>query len=224
MSKVILDLCGGTGAWSKPYKENGYDVKNITLPHYNVLDVELTKFKRGVFETNPMWCKYFIFKGYRINDVKVRVNDIYGVLAAPPCAEFSKASWNKKWIDRDFKKGMETVTACLEIIWNIQINSHKLKFWALENPMGYLYNFLGKPAFYFQPWQFGDKTFLATKRTALWGYFNQPVKIVRKRNVPYIRNPKNTKSTNSNPGWQVNKEKRAITPPGFAKAFFNANQ
>ena len=27
--KIILDLCGGTGSWSKPYKENGYDVRVI---------------------------------------------------------------------------------------------------------------------------------------------------------------------------------------------------
>jgi len=26
MNKVILDLCGGTGSWSKPYKDNNYDV------------------------------------------------------------------------------------------------------------------------------------------------------------------------------------------------------
>lgn len=26
--KIILDLCGGTGSWSKPYKEAGYDVRN----------------------------------------------------------------------------------------------------------------------------------------------------------------------------------------------------
>ena len=25
--KIILDLCGGTGAWSKPYKDAGYDVR-----------------------------------------------------------------------------------------------------------------------------------------------------------------------------------------------------
>jgi ubiquinone/menaquinone biosynthesis C-methylase UbiE len=29
--KIILDLCGGTGSWSRPYKEAGYDVRNITL-------------------------------------------------------------------------------------------------------------------------------------------------------------------------------------------------
>ena len=27
--KIILDLCGGTGSWSKPYRDNGYDVRII---------------------------------------------------------------------------------------------------------------------------------------------------------------------------------------------------
>jgi hypothetical protein len=26
-NKIILDLCGGTGAWSKPYKDAGYDAR-----------------------------------------------------------------------------------------------------------------------------------------------------------------------------------------------------
>jgi len=36
MNKIILDLCGGTGAWSKSYKDAGYDVRLITLPAYDV--------------------------------------------------------------------------------------------------------------------------------------------------------------------------------------------
>lgn len=32
MSKIILDLCGGTGSWSRPWELNGYDVRVITLP------------------------------------------------------------------------------------------------------------------------------------------------------------------------------------------------
>ena len=36
MSKIILDLCGGTGSWSRPYMEAGYDVRIITLPDYDV--------------------------------------------------------------------------------------------------------------------------------------------------------------------------------------------
>ena len=36
--KIILDLCGGTGSWSAPYKANGYDVRVITLPEYDLLE------------------------------------------------------------------------------------------------------------------------------------------------------------------------------------------
>jgi len=28
--RIILDLCGGTGAWSRPYAEAGYDVRLVT--------------------------------------------------------------------------------------------------------------------------------------------------------------------------------------------------
>jgi len=35
-SKIILDLCGGTGSWAKPFKENGYDVRTLTLPDFDV--------------------------------------------------------------------------------------------------------------------------------------------------------------------------------------------
>ncbi len=34
--KIILSLCGGSGAWEKPYKDNGYDIRNITSPEYDV--------------------------------------------------------------------------------------------------------------------------------------------------------------------------------------------
>jgi len=36
--KIILDLCGGTGAWSKPYADAGYNVRVITLPEQDVTD------------------------------------------------------------------------------------------------------------------------------------------------------------------------------------------
>lgn len=34
--KIILDLGGGTGAWSKPYKDAGCLVYNVTLPEYDI--------------------------------------------------------------------------------------------------------------------------------------------------------------------------------------------
>ena len=189
--KIILDLCGGTGAWSRPYLDHGYDVRNITLPDYDVRTY------------NPP-------------------DNVYGILAAPPCTMFSLARTRAK-IPRDFRKGMELVISCLNIIWKYQYGN-KLKFWCLENPMGYLRKFLGNPVFTFNPCDFGDNY---TKKTDLWGYFNIPQKnptpllpfekylcSQNKRKLPSISDFTGSKQAT----------RRAITPPGFAKAFFEANQ
>ncbi len=166
--KIILDLCGGTGAWSEPYKKAGYDVRVITLPEYDVRSFLLFD-ERVWFTKNP----------YEYKEVCL-IKNVYGILAAPPCTMFSFARTNAK-TQRDLKGGMECVRACLNVIWKIneikQATSKKtlpLKFWALENPYyGFLPQFLGKPAFTFDPWEFGDGY---QKRTALWGYFNKPIK------------------------------------------------
>lgn len=121
--KIILDLCGGTGAWSTPYKQSGYDVRVITLPLHDVR-------------------KYTPPKG------------VYGVLAAPPCTQFSFARTRAKK-PRDLSGGFEIVKACLDIIWICRLEG-SLKFWALENPKGYLRQLLGKPPMEFNPCDFGD--------------------------------------------------------------------
>ncbi len=55
MGKIILDLCGGTGSWSKPYRDAGYDVRVITLPRYNLFDtVERERFN-SITETKWKW-------------------------------------------------------------------------------------------------------------------------------------------------------------------------
>jgi len=176
--RIILDLCGGTGAWSRPYAEAGYDVRNITLPDYDV-------------------------RTY------IPPDNVYGILAAPPCNEFSIAKGSQL---RDLDKAMKIVKACLEIIWQC----HPLFFWCLENPRGLLRQFLGKPPLTIQLWQFGDGM---DKPTDLWGYFDfpkkkfsQPVGLLKK-----IRDM---------PGGTDEKRQlmRAKTTPGFAKAFFKANQ
>jgi len=51
--KIILDLCGGTGAWSKPYKDAGYDVRLITLPQYDVTTYEPPNSVYGVLCAPP---------------------------------------------------------------------------------------------------------------------------------------------------------------------------
>ena len=193
--KIILDLCGGTGAWSEPYKKAGYDVRLITLPENNV-----------VYFSPP--------------------KNVYGILAAPPCTEFSYAKTSPKTPLRDFRKGIETMQACMRIIWQsqrVETNGQKktsLKFWALENPYGMMQFFLGKPAFMFSPYEYGDPY---KKRTHLWGWFNKPDK------KPIVCNANKFDmllSKDIHPekfGILTRTERRSITPAGFAQAFFEAN-
>ncbi len=53
MSKIILDLCGGTGAWSAPYKAAGYDVRLITLPEHDVRLYESLDSVYGILAAPP---------------------------------------------------------------------------------------------------------------------------------------------------------------------------
>lgn len=196
MNKIILDLCGGTGAWSKPYKKHGYDVRNITLPCHDV-----RTFKPPA--------------------------NVYGILSAPPCPMFSFCR-TKASKPRDLQGGMELVIACLRIIWECQSSLKKdtqkyppLKFWTLENPNGMLKWFLGKPTFEFSPYEFGDNY---KKKTHLWGWFNEPKKQPILCDKPKFDRLVTKEIHGEYYGKLTRTERRAITPAGFAKAFFEANQ
>ena len=197
MTKIILDLCGGTGSWSKLYKEAGYDVRLITLPEQDVRDY-------------------------------IPPENVYGILAAPPCTMFSLARTRARK-ERDFKEGMEIVKACLNIIWECRTTPKYrkdgcLQFWALENPMGFLRQFLGYPVLTFNPCDFGEPY---TKKTDLWGYFNIP----KQNKIKLSQDEKQRCKTNNRKLPSISDitsskqaARRAITPQGFAKAFFKANQ
>ena len=75
-NKIILDLCGGTGGWSKPYKKAGYDVKIIDPQEWVPSDKGTGDIRLLPYLNEP----------------------IYGILAAPPCTHFavSGARWWKK--------------------------------------------------------------------------------------------------------------------------------
>jgi len=191
--KIILDLCGGTGAWSKPYRDAGYDVRVVTLPKDDVRTYEPPK-------------------------------NVYGILAAPPCTMFSIVRTTPKR-PRDFNEGLETVDAVMRIVRTCRLNGG-LKFWAMENPRGYLQQFIGRPYFQFDPTEFGDKH---NKVTQLWGYFNTPVK-----KHPFTKTISHAVSNADfeplpkdyvrDPNMRLDAIKRSITPQGFALAFYKANK
>jgi hypothetical protein len=229
MSKVILDLCGGTGSWGLPYAAAGYDVKVITLPDYDILLTEMSE--RAIQFYGKKRCV-------------VKYEDVYGILAAPPCTMFSDARTNAK-APRDLHGGYEIVQKCLDIIHACQYRTghdqqkySPLKFWALENPWyGRLKWFLGHPPFIFNPWEFGDAY---KKKTAIWGYFDFPVKT--HKDITEVLTPEQIEKHKTNsqvlPKFDYMKSKdihpehfgkwdrqtrRSITPGGFAQAFFKAN-
>jgi len=189
--KIIIDLCGGTGSWSRPYAERleEYEVRNITLPEY---DVRLY--------TPP--------------------DHVYGILAAPPCTEFSRAKHfhGRGKYRHDFTQGLEIVSACMRIILTAQP-----KFWAVENPAGYLAKWLKAPQYIFDAWEFGENY---QKRTALWGNFNIPEKTAAKKPEGVVKFSM-LKSREIAPeyyGVLDRQARRAVTPAGFAEAFFKANR
>ena len=108
--------------------------------------------------------------------------DVYGIIANPVCTEFSIARSGGK--PRDPEKGMFLVRECQRIISQCEAQGG-LKFWVIENPAtGALRNYLGKPDYVYQPWWFGSPW---TKKTALWGWFNEPDRVYQNwEDVPKI--------------------------------------
>lgn len=160
--------------------------------------------------------------------------NVHGIIANPVCTEFSTANGFHK--ENDYEKGMVLVNHCLRII-----KQAKPKWWVLENPAnGKLKDFLGKPNFIYQPWQYGSPW---TKKTALWGDFKIPIpKYVNWVDVPkldlYVRpgRPKpalaflHKSSVDLIPEFQWAKDYiktdadiRSMCSQGFAKSFYEAN-
>jgi hypothetical protein len=213
--KIILDLCGGTGSWSRPYKEAGYDVRLITLPDNDV-------------------------RAYKLPN-----EPIYGILAAPPCTMFSDARTNAKTprdLPGGMEIVEACLKLIWEAQYRTVSDQQKfspLKFWALENPWyGRLKWFIGNPVFEFSPWEFGDAY---KKRTAIWGYFNPLTKT--HTDIKQVLTPEQIEKHKTNsqtlPKFDYMRSKdihpeyfgkfdrqtrRSITPGGFAEAFFKANK
>jgi len=202
---VILSLFDYTGGWSRPWREAGYYVEQV--------DVKLNQGQgQDVLQIDRSWLRWL-----------QSVGQVYGVLAAPPCTDFA-GSGAQYWPVKD-RNG--TTARSLKLIrktlWIVnQLKKEGLVFWSLENPVGRLNRLVPELChygpWYFQPWWYGDPY---TKRTGLWGEFN--------RELP--RTPVRPRKVCAQGSWvqalggksERTKELRSTTPPGFARAFFQAN-
>lgn len=153
--KTILSLFDLTGNWSRPYKENGYNVIQIDLQlGQDILTWDYAK-----------------------------IENVYGILAAVPCTDFAVVGgrwWKDKDKDGRTEQSKKLVYKTLEII-----DYFKPKFWVVENPVSRIHKCcpeLGEVKFKFNPTDFAgyctgkeQEENRYNKKTWLWGKFNNPI-------------------------------------------------
>lgn len=178
------------------------------------------------------WSRPYEEAGYRVvrvdlgrgEDVRLlrRLDEpVHGILAAPPCTHFARSgAW--KWAEKGepaILEGLAIVDACLRAV-----AIYRPAWWALENPIGRLQDYLGPPAWKFDPHQFGDNF---SKRTWLWGHFTPPTPLFSAQArkavaVALVGRPGGRDRTTLLGG--RNRAARSATPEGFARAFFEVNE
>lgn len=152
MQKTILIYCEESGAFADLYRAAGYNVivKDIIIDPVN---------------GDIRFAKHYIKE------------KIYGALFFPPCTDFavSGARWFAIKGPDKLASSLALVDACLRVV---ALHYRTLKFWALENPVGRLVQFIGKPPVYFNPYEYagytGNTDDAYSKKTCLWGSFIMP--------------------------------------------------
>lgn len=165
------------------------------------------------------WSDPYADAGYDVRIIDVRdgqdvrlfepIDSVWGILAAPPCTDLagSGARWWAEKGEQALLDALAIADACIRII-----TVHKPRWWALENPVGRLRTYYGEPRLIFDPCDYGDPY---TKKTLVWGMFS----------IPETNPVEPTEGSKMHlmPPSDDRAMLRSITPPGFSKAFFEAN-
>jgi hypothetical protein len=148
-----------------------------------------------------------ILDGRDVRLLRAEQGRIHGILAAPPCTVWSYARNRYPPTEAEQLASLSVVDACHRIVL---VNRKTLAWWALENPRNRLRHYLGPARLEFYQWEYGDP---GHKPTCIWGDFTVPVKNPKQRTKPSTFK---TSKENARP-------EDAITPAGFARAFFEVN-
>lgn len=206
--RLILDLCGGYGGWSKPYAEDPHD-------RYHVVVVDPLAETDGRPNTTTIRGTVQDFYRQHVKSGLLRPGDVWGILAHPPCRVW--AGSGARWWSGDKHKAL--VPQMQEIVWTCMhiIEETAPVWWALENPVGRIGRMtgLGRHSWTFQPYHYGEDY---SKRTCIWGTAQMPEKTTPD-NVPANKN-RLSNLPPSKDRWRL----RSMTPPGFALAFKEANK
>lgn len=185
-----------------------------------------TKTIYSLFDYTGKWSEPYRENGYNVIQIDIKYgtdirlleipkNHVYGILAAPDCTHFAGSGaqyWNEKDKDGRTLQALELIGAMSRFI----LVTNPI-FWVVENPVGRLNKWFGKPKYYFHPHYFGDPY---TKKTALWGKFNIPKVTLENFTEPIDGSKKHLKYGGKS---ERTKILRSVTPSGFAWAFYYAN-
>ena len=209
MEKILISLFDYTGNWSKPYRENGWEVCQVDIKH----GVDIMTWE-------PRNLLQLAVKGY--------VPGKIGLLAAIPCTDYAVSGarhFAAKDVDGRTEASQKLVARTKEIIDFFE-NTELLDFWAVENPRSRIHTlnpWLGKPRLKFNPCDYAGYDPVPdnsryNKDTWLWGNFKLP----EKRYLEPLQKeyPGFTKLGGKS---EKTKELRSVTPLGFSYAFYETN-
>ena len=218
--KMILSLFDYTGQWASPWADAGYTVVPIDIQKGTTAEEAV---EQGLISEEEMddW-----LNPMDVRDIAKNPNqwlddngygdmEIYGILAACPCTDFTNAGNRHKAAKVEsgaMRESIDLVADTLDLIENLDP-----RFWVIENPVGPIEDLTGLPnkRMLFDPSAYGDPY---TKGTALWGKFNNDL-------PEYHVDPAMGSKffLDAGGGSIETKNTRSETPTGFAAAFFAAN-
>jgi hypothetical protein len=198
---LVVSLYDRSGIMVRPWAEAGYECICVDIAHRPIRKARREIIGQG--SITFQWGDARVWYPPRSPCI---------LFAFPPCTHVSGSG------ARDYKlKGTGLLRDSLEM-WAAAYHAGK---WSgvpfmIENPVGKFSDHMGRPDFYFHPWQYGDPWF---KKTCLWtgNGFAIPAPL-------HAEPPEGTteKIWLMSPGDDRDVE-RSETPPGFAREVFKAN-
>ena len=208
MPRLVLSLCDYTGVMVEPWIQAGYDAMIVDLQHPAGDGLTLTK--------NGMSVRCY---GGDVRKFLPPLAEYAAVFAFPPCTNLAVSG--ARWFQ---DKGLDSLCDSLSIVeWCRRICEWSGAPWMLENPVSTISTYWRKPDFVFNPREFAgylpDPAPEAyTKKTCLWtgGGFRMP--------EPKPVEPVLGSMMHKLPPSKDRGNLRSVTPAGFARAVFEANQ
>lgn len=197
---AVVSLCDRSGVMVRPWAEAGFECWCVDLKH---------SIRRDRREGNVNFVWGDVRSWVPPREVRGRVGILFSFF---PCTSDAVSG------ARDFlKKGPMMLADSLELF-----NASRMAGawsgapYAIEHPVTSLSSYVGKPDHTFQPWQYGDGW---AKQTCLWtgNGFVMPEPTVKTKPEGV------TQKIWLMPPGEERQDRRAETPPGFARAVFEAN-